>query len=88
MTRTRSLLCTAVVAVLVVLSVGGPALGQGRGGDAPLTSGAPAAPVEAAAPSSGCGKAPTLTNGTHALQSGGKNRNFILRCGRVVRSPW
>lgn len=80
MTRTRSLLWTAVVAVLVVLSMGGTALGHGRGGGAPLTaSGTAAASVGTAAPSSGCGKAPTLTSGSHTLQSGGKNRNFILR---------
>ncbi|MEU7476950.1 RICIN domain-containing protein [Lentzea sp. NPDC042327] len=27
----------------------------------------------------GCGKAPTLRNGTHTIQSGGKTRSFILR---------
>ncbi|WP_189878356.1 cellulose binding domain-containing protein [Streptomyces bluensis] len=80
MTRTRSLLWTAVVAVLVVLSMGGTALGHGRGGNAPLTaSGTAAASVGTAAPSSGCGKAPSLTSGTHTIQSGGKNRSFIVR---------
>ncbi|MFF3334517.1 cellulose binding domain-containing protein [Streptomyces sp. NPDC002888] len=80
MTRTRSLLWTAVVAVLVVLSMGGTALGHGRGGNAPLTaSGTAAASAGSAAPSSGCGKTPTLTSGTHTIQSGGKSRNFILR---------
>ncbi|MFF4520604.1 cellulose binding domain-containing protein [Streptomyces bluensis] len=80
MTRTRSLLWTAVVAVLVVLSMGGTALGHGRGGNAPLTaSGTAAASAGTAAPSSGCGKAPSLTSGTHTIQSGGKNRSFIVR---------
>ncbi|MFE6092617.1 alpha/beta hydrolase family esterase [Streptomyces massasporeus] len=82
MTRTRSLLWTAVVAVLVVLSMAGTALGHGRGGNAPLTaSGTAAAPAPAglAAPSPGCGKTPTLTSGTHTIRSGGKNRNFIVR---------
>lgn len=31
------------------------------------------------AASPGCGKAPTLTSGTHTIQSGGQNRSFILR---------
>ncbi|MER6089762.1 cellulose binding domain-containing protein [Streptomyces bluensis] len=80
MTRTRSLVWTAVVAVLVVLSMGGTALGHGRGGNAPLTaSGTAAASAGTAAPSSGCGKAPSLTSGTHTIQSGGKNRSFIVR---------
>ncbi|MFJ4537177.1 cellulose binding domain-containing protein [Streptomyces tibetensis] len=73
MTRNRSLLWSAVLAVLVVLSMGGTALGHGRSGNTPLTASA------AAAPSSGCGKAPTLTSGTHTIRSGGKNRTFILR---------
>jgi len=29
-------------------------------------------------PSSGCGKTPTLTSGTHSIQSGGQNRSYIL----------
>ncbi|NAS25738.1 poly(3-hydroxybutyrate) depolymerase [Herbidospora sp. NEAU-GS84] len=33
----------------------------------------------AAAGTSGCGKTPTLTSGTHTIQSSGKNRQFILR---------
>ncbi|MFF0717723.1 RICIN domain-containing protein [Micromonospora sp. NPDC003816] len=28
---------------------------------------------------SGCGRTPTLTSGTHTIQSGGKSRSFILR---------
>ncbi|GAB1511022.1 ricin-type beta-trefoil lectin domain protein [Actinophytocola sp. KF-1] len=31
------------------------------------------------AASPGCGKAPTLTSGTHTIQSSGQNRSFILR---------
>ncbi|MEQ4305778.1 cellulose binding domain-containing protein [Plantactinospora sp. B6F1] len=31
------------------------------------------------AASAGCGRAPTLSNGTHAIQSGGKTRSFVLR---------
>ena len=73
MTRARSLLWPAMVAVLVVLSMGGTALGQGQGENTrPTASGAAAA-------SPGCGKAPTLTSGTYTIQSGGRNRSFILR---------
>lgn len=36
-------------------------------------------PSASAAPSSGCGRAPTLFNGTHTIQSSGKSRSFILR---------
>ena len=80
MTRTRSLLWPAVVAVLVVLTMGGTALGHGQGESAPRTaSDTAAASAGTAAPSSGCGRTPTLTSGTHTIQSGGKNRNFILR---------
>jgi hypothetical protein len=35
--------------------------------------------VRTAAATPGCGKAPTLTSGTHTIQSSGKNRSFILR---------
>ncbi|NUO42280.1 MAG: cellulose-binding protein, partial [Streptomyces sp.] len=80
MTRTRTLLWPAVVAVLVVLSMAGTALGHGRSGNAPLAASAAAGvSAAAAAPSSGCGKTPTLTSGTHTILSGGKNRTFILR---------
>jgi len=39
------------------------------------------APTDAGtlAASAGCGKTPTLTSGTHTIQSGGQNRSFILR---------
>ncbi|MFF4728656.1 cellulose binding domain-containing protein [Streptomyces mirabilis] len=80
MTRTRSLLWSAVVAVVVVLSMGGTALGRGQGENTPRTvSAMAAASADAAAPTAGCGQAPVLTSGTHTIQSGGKNRNFILR---------
>ncbi|MFI9428554.1 cellulose binding domain-containing protein [Streptomyces achromogenes] len=67
-TRTRSLLWPGLVAVLLVLGLGGTTPGH-----------AAAAPADAAAASPGCGKTPTLTSGTYTLQSGGKNRSFILR---------
>ncbi|NUT05416.1 MAG: prolyl oligopeptidase family serine peptidase, partial [Hamadaea sp.] len=31
-----------------------------------------------AGPTAGCGKTPTLTSGTHSIQSGGQNRSYIL----------
>ena len=39
---------------------------------------ATAGPAEAAV-TAGCGKAPTLTSGTHTITSGGQNRSYILR---------
>ncbi|MFM9453815.1 cellulose binding domain-containing protein [Streptomyces europaeiscabiei] len=80
MTRTRSLLWPALVAVLLVLTMGGTALAGGHAGSAPpAASGTAAAAPRTAAATPGCGKAPTLTSGTHTIQSGGKNRSFILR---------
>jgi hypothetical protein len=80
MTRARSLLWPALIAVLVVLSMGGTALGAGHGESTPrAASGPAAATLSTAAASPGCGKAPTLTSGTHTIQSNGKNRSFILR---------
>ncbi|MEU1188031.1 cellulose binding domain-containing protein [Streptomyces sp. NPDC005859] len=69
-----------MTAVLVVLSLGGTALGRAQGENTPRTaSGTAAASAGTAAPSSGCGRIPALTSGTHTIQSGGKNRSFILR---------
>lgn len=59
----------AVLAALLVLTTGGTAMGSGAHG--PDRS--------VAAPTAGCGKAPALTSGTYTIQSGGKNRSFILR---------
>ncbi|WP_206282558.1 cellulose binding domain-containing protein [Streptomyces barkulensis] len=81
--RARSLLWTAVIAVLLVLGMDGIALGHGRGESTPLTTPRAAADTATtagtAAASSGCGRAPTLTSGTHTIQSGGRDRSFILR---------
>ncbi|MGN9908790.1 cellulose binding domain-containing protein [Phytohabitans sp. LJ34] len=46
-------------------------------GAAPVPGADPGVGVLAA--SAGCGKSPTLTSGTHTIQSGGQNRSFILR---------
>ncbi|MCQ9180072.1 ricin-type beta-trefoil lectin domain protein [Streptomyces sp. IBSBF 2953] len=61
-----------VAAVLLVLSAAGTSFGSGLGAPA-------SAAKTAAAASAGCGKAPTLTSGTHTIQSGGQNRSYILR---------
>ncbi|MFI5682131.1 cellulose binding domain-containing protein [Streptomyces cellulosae] len=66
--------------MLVVLSMGGTALGAGHGENTPrAVSGPVAATVSTAAASPGCGKTPALTSGTHTIQSSGENRSFILR---------
>src|SRR4030095_13132270 len=49
-----------------------------------LLRGGPNGTASAAGPgilaaTAGCGRAPTLTNGTHTIQSGGQNRSYILR---------
>ncbi|GAB3811981.1 hypothetical protein GCM10027605_52960 [Micromonospora zhanjiangensis] len=48
-----------------------------------LSGGAPGAELAAAngtlAATAGCGKAPTLSNGTRTISSGGQNRSYILR---------
>lgn len=81
MRGTRFPLWGAVLAALLVLATGGTAVGSSaHGANTSLT--APdtvAARAGAAAPTAGCGKAPTLTSGTYTIQSGGKSRTFILR---------
>lgn len=51
------------------------------GGGAVTAQAAPEDDVGAAgaAASAGCGSAPTLTSGSHTIQSGGQNRTYILR---------
>ncbi|WP_200420589.1 ricin-type beta-trefoil lectin domain protein [Streptomyces sp. Y2F8-2] len=60
-------------AVLLVLAAAGSSFGSGLGAPASATT---TAAVRATA---GCGKAPTLTSGTHTIQSGGQTRSYILR---------
>ncbi|GAA3929241.1 hypothetical protein Aau02nite_80000 [Amorphoplanes auranticolor] len=45
----------------------------------PPTTPPPTTPPPTPGASAGCGRAPALTTGTHTVQSGGKNRSFILR---------
>lgn len=69
----KSLFMPLVIAALLVLAAAGTALSNSFG-----TSAFPAQ-VGAAAATGGCGKAPTLTSGTHTIQSSGQNRSYILR---------
>ncbi|THV29563.1 ricin-type beta-trefoil lectin domain protein [Glycomyces paridis] len=71
MSRSRTVLACLAAAIALALSGAAPA----QAADEPA---APAANVTAAA-SSGCGKTPTLTSGTHTLQVNGRNRSFILK---------
>ncbi|MEV0005142.1 cellulose binding domain-containing protein [Micromonospora sp. NPDC050980] len=72
MKRTH-LLSTLAAAALIVTTAAGGVLSGGLGGAAEAaTNGALAA-------TAGCGKAPTLSNGTRTISSGGQNRSYILR---------
>jgi poly(3-hydroxybutyrate) depolymerase len=65
----RSALLAAAVAAVTVLATGGLVLDG-------LASAAGTGTLAATA---GCGKAPTLTSGTHTIQSGGQSRTYLLR---------
>ncbi|MCG5221077.1 lectin [Streptosporangium sp. KLBMP 9127] len=73
MSKRRSIFGVIAVAALLVVSMGHAALSNSLGGTTSSTG------AGALAPTAGCGKAPTLVSGTHSIQSGGKNRSFILR---------
>ncbi|GAB2884044.1 CE1 family esterase [Streptomyces mayteni] len=62
-----------VVAALLALVTGGQAAAG-----TPEAASPPAGAESAAVASAACGQAPTLGDGTHTIQSGGKNRSFIL----------
>ena len=79
MVKHRHLLPTiAAAAVLLAATVGG-ALNGG------LPATAEAATNGTLAATAGCGKAPTLTSGTHTIQSSGQNRTYILRIPDELR---
>ena len=63
---------TGILAAAVVLVAG-----LGVAGTQMASAGTSSAGILAA--TAGCGKSPTLTSGTRTIQSGGKNRSFILR---------
>ncbi|MCS7477038.1 cellulose binding domain-containing protein [Umezawaea endophytica] len=70
MTRKKSVWAAALSLVLAAagLAVAGAVADTGA-----------SAAVNAAATTAGCGKAPGLASGTQTIQSGGKNRTYILR---------
>ncbi|MBA2813278.1 hydrolase [Streptomyces sp. KM273126] len=69
----RKLLLTPVAfAAALVMATGGPAVSSSHG------EGTSATHAGTASAAAGCGQAPTLQDGTHTIQSGGKNRSFIL----------
>ncbi|MDQ1307266.1 MAG: hypothetical protein QG671_3098 [Actinomycetota bacterium] len=74
MRRRRLGFGSAAAVALLVLGAGATvtAVTSGSGGTA-------WAATQAATATAGCGKAPTLTSGQRSLQSGGQNRNFIVR---------
>ena len=69
MSRSRPLLGAVTVVALTVLAAVAVAMTDGGRGTA--------APAYAAT-TGGCGKTPALATGTHSIQSGGKNRTYIL----------
>ena len=73
MSKHRSVFGAIAVAALLVLSTGHAALSNSSGGTTSSTA------AGALAATAGCGKAPTLTSGTHTIQSGGQTRSYILR---------
>jgi poly(3-hydroxybutyrate) depolymerase len=72
MTRHRLTFGSAAAVVTLVLVAAAAALTGALGGIASAADGA-------AAPTAGCGKAPTLTSGPRSIQSGGQTRSYILR---------
>lgn len=79
MSRHRTVFWQVVMAVVLVLTAGGTATAGTAGTAGTAASGAAPTDVGTYASSAGCGKAPTMSSGTHTIQSGGKSRSFILR---------
>ena len=71
MSRQRRLLAIVAISTAVAAATAIVALGSGA-----TASATGARPLAATA---GCGKAPTLTSGSHTIQSGGQNRSYIIR---------
>jgi poly(3-hydroxybutyrate) depolymerase len=67
---------SAVLAAVSVVAVGIVAATATRPASAADT---PEPDAGTLAASAGCGRNPTLSSGTHSIQSGGRNRSFILR---------
>jgi poly(3-hydroxybutyrate) depolymerase len=73
MLRHKSFFVPFAAAALLVLTTGSVAQGSGSALAAPSTG------VGTTAATAGCGRTPTLTSGTHTIQSSGQNRTYILR---------
>ncbi|MFD8382305.1 ricin-type beta-trefoil lectin domain protein [Streptomyces sp. NPDC059679] len=71
-------------AMLLVLAAAGTAFSSGPGAPPSATT------TDAVRATAGCGKAPTLTSGTHTIQSGGQTRSYILRvpAGYDINHPY
>ncbi|GAA1150642.1 poly(3-hydroxybutyrate) depolymerase [Kitasatospora gansuensis] len=74
--KPTTFLASVTAAALLVLGIAGTGTAQSQ---TPGVTAAPAAVSAAAAPTAGCGKAPTLSSGAHTIQSSGQNRSYILR---------
>ncbi|MGC4773628.1 cellulose binding domain-containing protein [Micromonospora sp. DT44] len=72
MVRQRQLLTFVAAAAVLVVATGGALTAGFRGEAAAATNGTLAA-------TAGCGKAPTLTNGTRTITSSGQSRTYILQ---------
>ncbi|MEV4383252.1 cellulose binding domain-containing protein [Streptosporangium sp. NPDC049644] len=81
MSRHRSVLTAITAAALLVLSVGTVAISHSAGASTSSST---------LAATAGCGRTPTLQNGTNTIQSSGKTRNYILRipAGYDNRRPY
>lgn len=86
MSRSRFTAGPLLLAALLAITAGGVAfIGGSASAELNNTSSATdsravsAADVGIAAASAGCGRTPTLGNGTHTVQSSGRSRSFILR---------
>lgn len=73
MSKHRSLITAVALASALVVSAAGWLLHGDVNGTASASGGGTLAAT------AGCGKAPTLTSGTHSIQSSGQNRSYILR---------
>jgi poly(3-hydroxybutyrate) depolymerase len=71
MSSIRSVLACLAAAIVMAMSAGATAQAAGTPEESTTDF--------TAAASAGCGKAPTLTSGTHTIQSSGQNRSFILK---------
>lgn len=71
--KRKRLFMSIAAAILLVLADAGIAFSSGLGAPTSATA------TRAVQGTAGCGKAPTLTSGTHTIQSGGQTRSYILR---------